>query len=166
MGGKGSGNRSQALAPCGTRAAYQRHRKRGENCALCKAANTLKYRGLYKPKVNGRNPVTRIKGRLAIIEEKLRRGSCMDCEMKVTRQNYVCFDFDHRDPAQKSFAISAKSRDVAEAVLQAEFAKCDLVCANCHRLRTHVQIKTGVMTGKKATHEKVEIAPTLFDIAN
>ena len=90
----------------------------------------------------------------------------MDCQMQVTRENYVCFDFDQRDPMQKSFQISAKSRDVAEATLQAEFAKCDLVCANCHRLRTHVQIKTGVLTGKKATYQKVQIAPTLFDIAN
>jgi hypothetical protein len=164
MGGTGSGKWARPLAPCGTTAAYQRHRKRGEDCSLCKAANTRKR--IYKPKVNGRNPVTRIKGRIAIIEEKLRRGCCMDCQMVVTRNNYMCFDFDHRDPAKKSFAISAKSRDVAEAVLQAEFAKCDLVCANCHRLRTHVQIKTGVMTGKKATHQKVDIAPTLFDIAN
>ena len=90
----------------------------------------------------------------------------MDCQMQVTRENYVCFDFDHRDPALKSFAISSKWKHVSEALLQAEFAKCDVVCSNCHRLRTHVQIKTGVLTGKKATYEKVQIAPTLFDIAN
>jgi len=164
VGGKGSGKWARPLLPCGTSAAYGRHRKRGENCELCKKAHTEYMRSRRKP-VKG-NAVTRIKGRIAIIDEKLRRGACMDCQMQVTRENYVCFDFDQRDPMQKSFQISAKSRDVAEATLQAEFAKCDLVCANCHRLRTHVQIKTGVLTGKKATYQKVQIAPTLFDIAN
>ena len=88
----------------------------------------------------------------------------MDCDMEVTRDNYFCFDFDHREPMQKSFAISSMARDVAEATLQAEFAKCDLVCANCHRLRTHIQIKTGVMTGMKKTGHKRPIAPTLFEM--
>jgi len=168
MGGTGSGKWARPLAPCGTRAAYQRHRKRGENCEMCKKAATREsaIKKPYKPKVNGRNPVTRIQGRLAIIEEKLRRGACMDCEMVVTRENYFCFDFDHREPQEKSFAISSKARDVSKATLQAEFDKCDLVCANCHRLRTNAQMRSGVMTGKKKTGHKKQIAPTLFDIAN
>ena len=87
----------------------------------------------------------------------------MDCGLAVTRENYICFDFDHREPALKSFAISAKRKDVSKAILEAEFDKCDLVCANCHRLRTHLQFKTGVLTGMKATHEKRQIWPTLFD---
>jgi hypothetical protein len=163
MGGKGSG-RKEALLPCGTPAAYWRHRRRKEDCAVCRKAVAQQRKDRYKPK--GRPPKKTIKGRLVIIEEKLRRGSCMDCGMEVTRENYVCFDFDHRDPVEKSFAVSSKSMDVALSTLLAEFAKCDLVCANCHRLRTHKQFKTGVLTGMKATHEKVEIAPTLFDIAN
>ena len=164
MGGKGSGKWARPRLPCGSEAAYQQHYRRGEKCDLCKKAHKDYAASRRKP-IKGK-VITRIKGRIAIIEEKLRRGSCMDCEMEVTRENYVCFDFDHRDPAEKSFAISKKSRDVAESTLQAEFAKCDLVCANCHRLRTHKQMKTGVMTGMKATYEKKNLPPTLFDIAN
>jgi hypothetical protein len=159
MGGKGSG---RPPAPCGTRAGYQRHRKRGENCELCKRAATRELG--RKRGVQPRSTASRIKGRIAIIEEKLRRGSCMDCDLKVTRDNYICFDFDHREPMEKSFAVSSKSRDVAQATLDAEFAKCDLVCANCHRLRTHKQIKTGVLTGMKKTGQKRPVAPTLFDM--
>jgi hypothetical protein len=162
MGGKGSGKWARPVLPCGTSAAYQRHRKRKENCEVCRKAHTEYVKSRRKP-AKGKS-VTRIKGRIAIIEEKLRRGSCMDCGLEVTRDNYICFDFDHRDPAEKSFAVSQKSRDVSEAVLNAEFAKCDLVCSNCHRLRTHLQIKTGVLTGMKLTHEKKTIAPTLFDM--
>ena len=160
MGGKGSG---RPPAPCGTRAGYQRHRKRGENCEACKKAATREL-GI-KRGAKPRSTAHRIKGRVAIIEEKLRRGVCMDCNMEVTRDNYFCFDFDHRDPMQKSFSISAKSRDVAQGTLEAEFAKCDLVCANCHRLRTHIQMKTGIMTGMKKTGQRKPVAPTLFDIA-
>ena len=164
MGGKGSGRKRQLL-PCGTHAAYQRHRKRKENCEQCKKAHT-EYKGKLKGVKTPRSPHSKIQGRIAVIEEKLRRGSCMDCGLKVTRDNYICFDFDHRDPSLKSFAISAKRKDVSKALLEAEFAKCDLVCANCHRLRTHKQFKTGVLTGMKATHEKKNLPPTLFDIAN
>ena len=149
-------------APCGTRAGYLAHRKRGENCEACKRAATRELG--QKRGATPRSTATRIKGRIAVIEEKLRRGECMDCGMKVTRENYFCFDFDHREPMEKSFAISSKSRDVARATLEAEFDKCDLVCANCHRIRTHQQIKTGVMTGKKKTGQKRQIAPTLFDM--
>jgi hypothetical protein len=164
MGGKGSGKWARPRLPCGSEPAYQQHYRRGEKCELCKKAHKDYVASRRKPTKG--HVVTRIKGRIAIIEEKLRRGSCMDCAMEVTRENYVCFDFDHRNPAEKSFNVSQKSRDVAESTLQAEFAKCDLVCANCHRLRTHKQMKTGVMTGMKATHQKKNLPPTLFDIAN
>jgi hypothetical protein len=166
MGGKGSGKWARPVLPCGTQAAYQRHRRRKENCEQCKKAHKEYKKATYKRKTNRVPYGTAKKGRIVIVEEKLRRGSCMDCGLQVTRENYVCFDFDHRDPAKKSFAVSTKAGDVSESTLHAEFAKCDLVCANCHRLRTHKQMKTGVLTGRKATHEKVDIAPTLFDIAN
>jgi len=46
-------------------------------------------------------------------------------------------DFDHRDPRTKTFALAAggallKRREV----LLDELAKCDVVCAHCHSLRT------------------------------
>ena len=42
-------------------------------------------------------------------------------------------EFDHRIPSQKVISV-AKCRNVEECI--AEIAKCDLVCANCHRVRT------------------------------
>jgi hypothetical protein len=45
-------------------------------------------------------------------------------------------DFDHRDPSTKGFTVSRMvGRATIEAIL-AEIAKCDIVCANCHRERT------------------------------
>jgi len=48
-------------------------------------------------------------------------------------------DFDHREGEEKLFNISAlnANRWVSVAQLLAEIKKCDLVCANCHRERTH-----------------------------
>lgn len=48
----------------------------------------------------------------------------------------VCMDFDHRPGTKKLFTIShGIARRTYDAVL-AEIAKCDIVCANCHRIRT------------------------------
>ena len=58
---------------------------------------------------------------------------CTDCGVQYP--GYV-MDFDHRDPAAKSFTISTNLRKPWAVVLE-EIAKCDLVCANCHRERTH-----------------------------
>jgi hypothetical protein len=57
----------------------------------------------------------------------------MDCGIKYP--SYV-MDFDHRDPTTKLFAIGA-AYSVAEKRLRDEISKCDVVCANCHRERTH-----------------------------
>jgi len=62
-------------------------------------------------------------------------SKCVDCEYIGPAFMY---DFDHKDPSEKSFGISdSQSRSYARAL--AESLKCDLVCSNCHRMRTHVQ---------------------------
>ena len=48
-------------------------------------------------------------------------------------------DFDHRDPSTKAFALSGKVQLKSAATLLGEVAKCDVVCANCHRVRTRRQ---------------------------
>lgn len=63
-------------------------------------------------------------------------GSCIDC-------GYVgpafMYDFDHRDPSTKSFGIGNTGLTLSYDRVLAESLKCDLVCANCHRMRTHRQ---------------------------
>jgi hypothetical protein len=48
-------------------------------------------------------------------------------------------DFDHRDPTKKSFAIG-HALLVSRPKLIAEIEKCDVVCANCHALRTYASL--------------------------
>lgn len=59
---------------------------------------------------------------------------CCDCG---NRFPYYVLDFDHRDPNEKSYQPSKLSETGSWDKMLAEIAKCDVVCANCHRERTH-----------------------------
>lgn len=62
----------------------------------------------------------------------LKSRPCMDCGGVFPPE---CMDFDHRDPSQKVRRIGVMMTQSRER-LASEIAKCDLVCANCHRIRT------------------------------
>lgn len=65
---------------------------------------------------------------------ELHGGKCVDCGYAGPPFMY---DFDHRDPAEKSFRIGGATQSFDRVL--AESRKCDLVCAGCHRFRTHRQ---------------------------
>lgn len=72
----------------------------------------------------------------ALIEEA-KNKPCKDCGK--TYPSYV-MDLDHCR-GQKEFTIShwkMGSLDIEQ--LKAEIAKCDAVCSNCHRIRTHNRV--------------------------
>jgi hypothetical protein len=45
-------------------------------------------------------------------------------------------DFDHREPGMKRHGVTRMVGRAGAAAILAEVAKCDIVCANCHRSRT------------------------------
>jgi hypothetical protein len=64
---------------------------------------------------------------------------CADCGVRYP--HYV-LDYDHRPGCQKRANLSILvKRGAKKEVLLAEIAKCDLVCANCHRARTYQRKK-------------------------
>jgi len=68
------------------------------------------------------------------VKEEIRRRKekpCADCGKQYP---YYVMQFDHL--AEKSFEISLGFKYGKEK-LEAELAKCDVVCANCHAERTH-----------------------------
>ena len=77
------------------------------------------------------------KQRTFIATYKLEMG-CHDCGYRLHPD---ALDLDHRDPSQKEFTIGGKVI-ADEKRLLAEIAKCDVVCANCHRIRTSNRCKT------------------------
>lgn len=64
----------------------------------------------------------------------LKNNPCMDCG---GRFHPVCMDFDHRDPIIKTRNIASMVGRCSLDTIKTEIAKCDLVCSNCHRLRTY-----------------------------
>lgn len=57
---------------------------------------------------------------------------CVDCGAKYP---YYVMDFDHLE--DKKFNISYLSATGRIGTLKKEMAKCEIVCANCHRKRTY-----------------------------
>lgn len=64
-----------------------------------------------------------------LVEQK--NAACKDCGGSFDSE---CMDFDHVR-GRKLFNIGA-NRPHARSRVLIEIAKCDLVCSNCHRLRT------------------------------
>jgi hypothetical protein len=59
---------------------------------------------------------------------------CMDCGGTFPAE---CMDFDHRPDETKSHCVGTMVAHGHNAeATWAEIAKCDLICANCHRIRT------------------------------
>lgn len=73
--------------------------------------------------------------RYAVVDD-LKSKPCTDCGRSFPA---VCMDFDHRDPSSKVLAVSHMvSLGYSLQRILDEIDKCDLVCANCHRVRTHL----------------------------
>lgn len=86
--------------------------------------------------------VTRQRATVAWLRD-LRRVPCLDCGRSFAPH---VMDFDHRDPSAKSFSLASENVFLKNRrLLEAEAAKCDVVCANCHRIRTAAQYSTGVL---------------------
>lgn len=65
--------------------------------------------------------------------DSLKKHPCMDCGGSFPPE---CMDFDHVR-GRKLFNIgNASTGGIAKKRVLKEIAKCDLVCANCHRIRT------------------------------
>ena len=62
---------------------------------------------------------------------------CLDCGGAF---EWCAMDFDHRPEETKEFAIGYMSswttKPESIARVEKEIAKCDLICSNCHRVRT------------------------------
>lgn len=124
-------------------AAFSRNRHRSDGvqsyCTECRrdylrshyARNISKYRSAARARNERRRAVIR-----RIIQEAKDRP-CSDCGSRYPPH---VMDFDHRDTRDKMFSIGRDAlAQIPDAVLQEEIQKCDVVCSNCHRVRTHLR---------------------------
>ena len=65
---------------------------------------------------------------------ELKTNPCNDCGGKF---EVCCMDFDHRLGEKKDYNVGSMfAHHYSRELIEKEIKKCDLVCANCHRIRT------------------------------
>jgi hypothetical protein len=112
---------------------FYRKRSQGRGLeAICKVCWRLKARAYSQVKrANGFTREHKAKDRrIAYVNAiKLERG-CVDCGYK---SNVIALEFDHlpEHPLKARIANLFKMEDI-----NAEMEKCEVVCANCHKIRT------------------------------
>ncbi len=106
-------------AVCGTISGYGKHRRfKEEICALCKKAWNIYHREKARPAAE------------YIEIYKLNLG-CFDCGYN---SHAHALDFDHLRDKKFNIALAIGSKSLP--IIIAEIEKCEVVCANCHRIRT------------------------------
>jgi len=111
---------------------------RAHICHSCVAANSRKHyrankaRYLERNRKNKKRYRTRHRSRKAEFVAGL---ACIDCG----EANPVVLEFDHRDASIKVANVSRLMAARAWQRVEAEIAKCDVRCVNCHRRRTAAQ---------------------------
>ncbi len=83
--------------------------------------------------------------RKLVDDYKMERG-CIDCGFKG---HPAALDLDHRDPTQKRVNVARMSTYQKSQLLE-ELAKCDVRCANCHRIKSVTDGDTRRRRSKKA----------------
>lgn len=64
---------------------------------------------------------------------RIKSKPCSDCGLKFP---VCCMDFDHARGTKKFNLGSMFAHHYSKKLIEKELKKCDLVCANCHRVRT------------------------------
>ena len=99
-------------------------------CRECSRAQSKKHYKENKRYYLDKNKRKRERLKKLLVE--LKSKPCMDC--KQTFPSYV-MDWDHQ--GNKDYIVSRLIRHGSVTRLLNEIKKCELVCANCHRIRTH-----------------------------
>jgi hypothetical protein len=106
-------------------------------CTNCHRIRTQQRHAQRSPVARSTSPATRRKREAwrahARLLDQHRDRPCADCGGRFPP---CAMDFDHRDPTTKRAAVTRMIGRAGVARILDEAAKCDIVCANCHRLRT------------------------------
>lgn len=109
-------------------------------CKACYAENAAtKYRSDKDERDRkSRNRKNQRARNQALVLEYLSTHPCVDCGTTDVR----VLEFDHRDPSVKKFNIASMYMSLSWSNLLAEIEKCDVRCANHHRIKTAEQFGT------------------------
>lgn len=93
-------------------------------------------KAVYKQDTADRRWQLRANGLQRIMEHA--KDGCVECGEK----DFRCLEFDHIDPSTKLYNVGQMaSRGYSIKKIDAEVAKCRIICANCHRKHTAGQFE-------------------------
>ena len=114
--------------------------KRRSDCKICCEVNRNskehyeKYKDEYKLRNKNRKKRL-VNENVNQLLTYLETHHCVDCG----ESNPIVMEFDHLDPTRKLFSISTMMHDYTWEQIMVEIKKCEVVCANCHKIRTSKQ---------------------------
>ncbi len=106
----------------------------GNTCKPCHNKQVMRssYLSQYSSGYFRTYKVTRIKDRQEYVANYLKQHPCVDCE----ETDIIVLEFDHVRGEKLDNVSTMCSKSVSMKKLQEEIAKCEVVCANCHKRRT------------------------------
>ena len=93
---------------------------------LYEATKMRKWRAENKTELNARLREQRREKKEWLDSQKVKCARCPETHV-------ACMDFHHRDPSEKDGTLSQKVATWTLERIKTEVAKCDVLCANCHR---------------------------------
>jgi hypothetical protein len=117
----------------------QFHKKKSALAPRCKPCTTAYRARLYRAQPQEKRDalVAKAVASRKTFQERVQRYKeshpCVDCG---GRFHFVAMDFDHTSD-DKSDSVSRMTGHGSWKRVLAEIEKCDLVCSNCHRVRTY-----------------------------
>ena len=131
--------KTKRCGKCGKRKAldqfYLKNKAKGTHHSFCKVCFAARHKTYYQE--NKRyylDKKARCKRRLRAYVDALKRAPCTDCGLSYPP--YV-MDFDHLEGVAKKGLVAHSVNQGQVRKTKEEIAKCELVCSNCHRIRTH-----------------------------
>jgi hypothetical protein len=107
-------------------------------CRECSLINSRRYyaenKEEHKLKVRARNREYYAENR-KLLFEYYKQNPCVDCG----NDNPIVLELDHKDDCNKHKDVS-KMMSYKWETIEKEINKCDVRCANCHRIRTAKQL--------------------------
>ena len=113
---------------------YRRYAGRQSQCIVCHKEYTKKHYQDHKVEYAVRSRKNSARYRKAI--QKLKDKPCADCKLEFP---YYVMDFDHVTGDKEEAVSRLASKGHFKRAFE-EAKKCDVVCSNCHRIRTHERL--------------------------
>lgn len=124
---------------CGEEKDFSNFNKKGSGyqpyCRPCDNLHAKEYYQRNKEKIKSQIYASR-KIRVDKLKDEVRKlkqeTPCSDCGI---RYPYYVMDFDHLE--DKEYNVSHLLQFASKNLVEKEIKKCEIVCSNCHRERTH-----------------------------